>query len=69
MKNKLKTQRENLGLTQLEVAKRTNITVRNYQRIEKGEQDPKTTTSMMIAKSLDSTVEELFNYLLEQKNE
>lgn len=68
MKNKLKNQRENLGLTQLEVAKKTNITVRNYQRIEKKEQDPKTTTSLMIAKSLNSTVEELFNYLLEQEN-
>lgn len=60
MNNNLKKVREEKGLTQLEVAISSNITDRQYRRIEKGEQDPKTKTSILIAKTLNSTVEELF---------
>lgn len=49
-----------MGLTQLEVANKAKITVRSYQRIEKGVQDPKTTTSLLIAQALHTTVEEIF---------
>lgn len=62
----LKKFRQNSGLTQVEVAKEANITTRNYQRIEKGIQDPKTTTAILIAQALHTTVEELFP--LSQRN-
>lgn len=57
---KLKNAREKTGLTQAEVAKQAGITARSYQRVEKGVQDPKTSTAILIAKALNSTVEELF---------
>lgn len=60
MNNNLKKIREEKGLTQLEVAMSSNITDRQYRRIEKGEQDPKTKTAQLIARTLNTTVEELF---------
>jgi len=57
---KLKNIRKKNGLTQEELAKKANITARNYQRVEKGVQDPKTTTALLIAQALQTTVEELF---------
>ncbi len=60
MNTKLKNVRQKNGLTQEELAKKANITTRNYQRIEKGVQDPKTTTAILIAQALQTTVEELF---------
>lgn len=56
----LKNRREKMGITQVQVAEKSHITVRNYQRIEKGIQDPKTTVSILIAKALNTTVEEIF---------
>lgn len=67
MNNNLKKIREKKGLTQLEVAISSNITDRQYRRIEKGEQDPKTKTSILIAKTLNCTVEELFPLSCTQK--
>lgn len=58
--NKLKTTRQKIGLTQLEVAKKANITTTSYQRIEYGTQTPKVDTALLIAETLNSTVEELF---------
>ncbi len=63
---KLKNVRQKNGLTQEELAKKANITTRSYQRIEKGVQDPKTTTAILIAQALNTTVEELFP--LSQRN-
>lgn len=60
MYTKIKEAREKTGLTQVKVAKEANITERSYQRIEKGLQDPKASTAKLIAKALNSTVEELF---------
>ena len=60
MNIKLKNVRQKNGLTQEELAKKANITTRSYQRIEKGVQDPKTTTAILIAQALNTTVEELF---------
>ena len=57
---KLKTTRQQNGLTQAEVAREANITVTSYQRIEYGKQIPKANTAKLIAKALNSTVEELF---------
>ena len=60
LNKKLKNRREESGLTQVQVAEKACITGRNYQRIEKGTQTPKSTTAQLIAKALNSTVEELF---------
>lgn len=56
----LKTAREALGLTQVQVANKANISERQYIRIEMGGHDPRTKTSIRIARTLNSTVEDLF---------
>ena len=60
MTTKLKTTRQQKGLTQVQVAKKANITVMSYQRYESGEREPRTSTAKLIAQALSSTVEELF---------
>lgn len=60
MNTKLKTTRQKQGLTQIQVAGKANITTRQYQRYENGERMPKANTAKLIAKTLNSTVEELF---------
>ena len=57
---KLKTTREQKGLTQEELAKQTNISKRAYQYYEDGKREPRASTAKLIAKALNSTVEELF---------
>jgi len=61
MKNqKLIEARKKAGLTQVEVAKRANISEISYQRIEYGKQRPIIDTAFLIADAVNSTVEELF---------
>ena len=60
LNTKLKEARKKSDLTQVEVAQKVGITERSYQRIEKGVQDPKTSIAKLIARALNSTVEELF---------
>lgn len=69
MNTQLKNTRIKLGLTQVEVAKKVKVVERTYQYIEANERTPSVITAMRIAKVLDSTVEELFNGLLEEENE
>ena len=57
---KLKTTREQKGLKQEDVAKQANKSLRTYQRYEDGECEPRASTAKLIAKALNSTVEELF---------
>jgi DNA-binding XRE family transcriptional regulator len=57
---KLKKRREERGLTQVEIAKKAGISWRAYQTYEAGDRIPKADTAKLIAKALDSTVEELF---------
>ncbi|TYU82205.1 helix-turn-helix transcriptional regulator [Listeria monocytogenes] len=58
--NKLKIKREEKGLSQVEVAKQAQIDVRQYQRYEYDEREPKARLAMKIAKIMGTTVEELF---------
>lgn len=58
--NNLKQYRKNAGLKQVHIAKKARISVRNYQRIESGKQEPKVSVAILIAKALHTTVEELF---------
>ena len=59
-KTKLKAKRQKEGLTQVEVAEKANINPLIYQRYESGERIPRVDTAKMIAKALNSTVDELF---------
>jgi len=47
-------------LTQSKLAQLAKTTERNVQRIEKGEQDPRTSLSLKFAHILNTTVEALF---------
>ena len=60
MYTKLKKRREERGLTQVEIAKKAGISWRAYQTYEAGDRIPKADTAKLLAKALDSTVEELF---------
>lgn len=65
---KLKNARKKAGLTQEEVAKQAGITTRSYQRVEKGEQDPKTSTAILIADALGVVdLRELFSITIAQR--
>ena len=57
---KLKTTRQQQGLTQEQVAEKAKISLRQYQRDEGGRYSNSITTAKLIAKALNSTVEELF---------
>lgn len=59
-KTKLQIAREKTGFTQVEVAEKAEITVVCYQRYEYGIRIPKADTAKLIARALNSTVEELF---------
>lgn len=58
--NYLKEHRKNANLKQTQVAKKAHISVRNYQRIENGKQEPKVLVAIRIAQILDTSVEKLF---------
>lgn len=59
-KTKLKTTRQQKDLTQVEVAKKAQISTRRYQDYEAGKYSKSINTAILIAKALNSTVEELF---------
>lgn len=60
MNTRLRERRELQGKTQQEIADFANISLKSYQRIEKGVQDPAVSVAILIAKALKSTVEKLF---------
>lgn len=60
MNTKLKKLREQQGITQVQIAQKSNISVMSYQRYEAGERTPNVHTAQLIAQALNTTVEELF---------
>ena len=58
--DKLKQYRLKCGLTQVEMAKKAKITEISYQRIEYNKQTPSLKTAILIAKTLNADVIELF---------
>lgn len=58
--NKLKKQREKIGLTQKQVANKAGISENGYQNYEAGKRTPNVYTAQLIAQALQTTVEELF---------
>lgn len=61
LNTKLKKAREKAGLTQVEFAYQAKVSLRAYQYYENGKRVPDVLTAILIAKALNSTVEELFN--------
>jgi len=62
IETELKKMRETKGLTQIEIAKKSNITKRSYQRYEYGERTPNVYTAQLIAQVLHAPVEKLFPF-------
>lgn len=60
MNMKLREAREGSGMTQAQVAKKANVTERTYQYYESGKKEPGVRTAIRIAKTLGTTVEEIF---------
>ena len=52
--------RKKQSLTQAKVAEKANISEVSYQRIEYGIQRPSLNTAILIARTVNSTVEKLF---------
>ena len=57
---KLKITRQQNGLTQKELAEKAKVSIRAYQQYESGKRFPNAIIAKLIAKALNSTVEELF---------
>jgi len=60
VRNRIKERREELGLTQANVAEMLNITRQSLSLIEKGKQPPSILTSWLIAKVLNADMTKLF---------
>lgn len=60
MRERLRMAREQQGRTQQQIADLANISLKSYQRIEKGEQGPSVSVAILIAKALNNTVEGVF---------
>lgn len=61
LENKLREKREQLRLTQRQVAEEVGITYQAYQRYEIGQIVPNVNIALQIAKTLGTTVEELYS--------
>lgn len=60
MNTLLRDERKRQGMTQQQLADLAEISLKSYQRIEKGVQAPSVSVAKLIAKALKSTVEGLF---------
>lgn len=56
----LKNRRDEMGLTQVQIADKAGVTERSYQRYEADERIPDVHTAQLIAHALNSTIEALF---------
>ena len=69
MKNEnLKLARDKAGLTQVETANKANVSERVYQSYENEGMIPNVHIAQLIAKALNSTVEELFPVVIDNPN-
>ncbi|MFH1543258.1 MAG: helix-turn-helix transcriptional regulator [Patescibacteria group bacterium] len=60
IKNNLKIVRKNKKLTQREVARRANLSLMGYIKIERGESIPNLSNAFRIAKAIGERLEKLF---------
>ena len=63
MENGIKKRREELKLTQRQVAERAALREAQYQKYEYGETLPNVHTAIRLAEALDTTVESLYKRL------
>lgn len=68
LKNNLKIFREKKGFTQAEIANKLNISIMTYFRYESGERIPNVCIAQQLAKTLNTTIEELFPLSGTQQN-
>ena len=61
MHEKLKQRREELRLTQKNVAQKIGIAESAYQRYERGVREPSVSAAIKLAKALNTTVEYLYS--------
>jgi len=61
LKTVLKEIRQQMYLTQKQIADEVNISILSYQRYEAGKRSPNVDTALLIAKVLNTTVEKLFS--------
>lgn len=60
LKNKVQYFRSNMGLTQIDLASAVNVTRQTIISIEKGNYVPSVLLSIKLARTLNTTVEDLF---------
>lgn len=60
MRTSLRTARLRAGLSQSELARRAGLTRASYTNIEKGHKNPSLVTALLIAHTLNKSVDELF---------
>ncbi|ASJ13074.1 helix-turn-helix transcriptional regulator [Thermococcus thioreducens] len=68
MKNRLRELREDLGITQEELAKALGVTRQTIIAIEKGRYDPSLRLAFKIARFFNRRIEEIFIYEEGQKD-
>ncbi len=59
-KSKIRHRREELHLTQQQVADKVGTSQQSFRLYERGEREPMISTALKIARALESTLEELF---------
>lgn len=62
LSEKIESLRKSKGLTQEVLADESSINLRTLQRIEAGETEPRSNTLRLIAKALDTPIEELLDF-------
>ncbi|WP_407807719.1 helix-turn-helix transcriptional regulator [Staphylococcus aureus] len=60
MKNKIKTLRKDMSLSQLELSKKLGVSRQTINAIENNKYDPTLVLAFNLAKILETTVDELF---------
>lgn len=62
MKNSIKTRRKELKLSQEELANLSNVTRQTILAIENNKYDPSLSLAFILARKLNTTVDELFEF-------
>ena len=69
LENRLKEHRARLGINQSEMGKLAGVSRQTISLIERGDYSPSVTLALKIAKICQVTVEDIFSYRYEEKDE
>jgi len=69
LENRLKEHRARLGINQSEMGKLAGVSRQTISLIERGDYSPSVTLALKIAKICQVTVEDIFSYREEEKDE